>query len=217
MRAIFVTGTDTGVGKTYVCGLLLKYLKNKGIKAVTQKWIQTGCKSVNESDLGKCDFDSNLRLPYIFKMPASPHLAANLEKRRISKKIIINSFKALQKKYDFVIVEGAGGALVPVNGKECIIDITAQLNLPVLLVAQNKLGAINHTLLTIEALRKRKIKILGVVFNNARDQDKKILADNPKIVAKLGKVKILAILPRGGSLAKHRTSFMGILLRLVKD
>ncbi len=202
MRAIFVTGTDTGVGKTYVCGLLLKYLKDKGIKAVTQKWVQTGCRSFRETDIALHQRMAFLpekkidnQIPYVFKHPVSPHLAAALENRRISKKVIKNSFKALCRNNEYVIVEGAGGVLVPLNKNTLMIDLVKELRLPVLIVVHNKLGAINHALLTIEALKKRKIKMIGILFNNVKGQNPKILADNPKIVAKLAKVRVLGILP----------------------
>ena len=101
----------------------------------------------------------------------------------------------MEKKFDCVVVEGIGGALVPYNSKNLVIDIAKELNLPVLLVAGNKLGAINHILLTLEALESRKLEILGIIFNNLEEQDRTILRDNPRIVEKLSKVKVLGIFP----------------------
>lgn len=206
MKAVFVTGTDTGAGKTVVSGLLGRFLLEKGYRVITQKWIQTGSGNFPK------DINSHLKLmkmprhnikeylsymfPYTFKFASSPHLAASLEKRTISIKKIKKCFKFLQKGFDFVIVEGAGGALVPFNRKRLIIDIARELNLPVLIVASNKLGAINHTLLTIEAIKRRGMKIIGIIFNNRyRKVSKIILKDNAKIVAKLTGEKILGTLP----------------------
>lgn len=185
MKSIFVTGTDTGVGKTLVCRLLTRYLKACGRKVITQKWIQTGSK-----------LTAKLSRPYVFEFPASPHLSARLEKKSISPAKIKLSFKKLKSNFDYLIIEGLGGALVPYNKKSLVIDIAEGLKLPVLLVAGNKLGAINHTLLTIEALRARKMKIAGVIFSNYRkSQDSLILKDNPEIVATISRAKILGTLP----------------------
>lgn len=204
-RAIFITGTDTGVGKSVVTGLLGRYLSEKGFKVVTQKWIQTGSAGfpadikLHLKIMGKTKSDIRQILrsvcPYRFKFAGSPHLAAKLENRKISALKIIKSFRLLSRRFDFVIVEGIGGALVPMDKRRLVIDIVKELDLPILLVAQNKLGAVNHTLLTLEALQRRRIKILGIVFNNARGENKRVLDDNPRIIKALTGVKILRILP----------------------
>ncbi|MBI4972805.1 MAG: dethiobiotin synthase [Candidatus Omnitrophica bacterium] len=206
MNGIFITGTDTGVGKTIVTGLLARYLLEKGYNVITQKWIQTGSTSTLSPDVklhlkimqrNKNDIRDYLDLvsPYTFKLASSPHLASRIEKRKITPHKIISSFKFLSSKFDFVIVEGIGGALVPYSKKSLIIDIVKELDLSVLLVAQNKLGAINHTLLTIEALASRNIRVLGIVFNNLKKQTKQILKDNPLIVRTLTNQQIFGSLP----------------------
>lgn len=201
-RAVFVTGIDTGVGKTVVCGLLARYLSDKGCRVITQKWVQTGSAGFPK------DIDIHLRLmgrsrrqisdylsyaaPYNFKFASSPHLAARLQKKRINPARIKSSFRLLSKEFDFVIVEGTGGALVPLDEKTLVIDMAEELNLPVLIVAKNRLGAINHTLLTIEAVRARHMKILGIIFNSSyRNENKVILNDNPKIIRALADEAIL--------------------------
>lgn len=205
-RGIFVTGTDTGVGKTFITGLLAKFLEDRGHKVITQKWVETGAKDFSK------DISCHLRLmgkkkqeikdylsqmaPYIFRFPSSPHLASALERKSINSDKIKNSFKFLQKKFKFVVVEGAGGALVPLNKKELIIDIVKELRLPTVVVVGNKLGAINHALLTIEALKARKIKIVGLVFNGQKNKGNKvILEDNLQIIKALSGEKILGSLP----------------------
>ena len=201
MKALFVTGTDTGVGKTIVCGLLGRFLSNNGYRAIIQKWIQAGSNN----------FPKNVNVCYTFKYPASPHLAAGLEKRRINAGKIKKSFKFLKKGFDFVIVEGIGGALVPFNEKRLVIDIAKELYLPVLIVVANKLGAINHSLLTIEAVKRRNMKIMGVIFNNRyKSADKIILEDNAKIVKALSGEKILGILPYCKDRNKLHKAFLPI-------
>lgn len=203
-KGIFITGTDTAVGKTIVTGLLARYLREKGYKVITQKWVQTGssvCADVNLHlkimGVAKGAIREHLDCvcPYVFKLPASPHLAAQAAKKKIDISRIKGCFKLLSSKFDFVIVEGVGGALVPLDEKRLVIDIAGQLGLPVLVVAQNKLGVINHALLTMEALKQRKMKILGILFNNCQGQNKLVLKDNPEIIGKITAGKILGALP----------------------
>ncbi len=207
MSGIFITGTDTGVGKTIVTGLLGRYLSGEGYRVITQKWIQAGGKGF-PPDIGlhlklmkiqKKDIKDYLphMSPYAFRFASSPHLAASMEERSIKPEEIKDSFKFLSGNFDFVIAEGIGGALVPFNGRKLVIDIARELGLPVLIVAGNKLGAINHTLLTIEAIKKRKMKIIGIVFNNQRTGiNRIILRDNPRIIKTLTGEAVLGTLPR---------------------
>jgi len=207
LKSVFITGTDTEVGKTVVTGLLGRFLSDKGYNVITQKWIQTGCKSFPDDIFSHLNFMKRKRFdirnylehvcPYTFKLASSPHLASKLEKRKIRQGKIKNSFSILSKEFDSVLVEGTGGALVPFNNKKMVIDIAGQLHLPVLLVVSNKLGCINHTLLTIEAIRSRGLKLLGIVFNNYHGKGKNIiLKDNPKIIKIFAKVRIFGHLPR---------------------
>jgi len=206
MRGIFVTGTDTGVGKTIVTGLLAKFLDDKGYKVITQKWVETGSVgfskdvSLHLKLLGKKRHKIRNHLsdisPYTFQFPSSPHLASSLGKRKISIERIKKSSKSLAKSFDFVIIEGVGGALVPLNKRKLMIDVAKELNLPVLVVVGNKLGAINHTLLTIEALKARKMKIAGIVFNNLKEKGNNIiLKDNPEIIETISGQKSSGSLP----------------------
>ncbi len=205
MRSVFVCGTDTGVGKTLVTGLLADYFAGQGLNVITQKWVQTGSSDMDDINehlriQGKTSKHiqkhKHLVCPYLLKFPASPHLAAKQENRSINKTKIISSYKRLLSSFDMTIVEGVGGALVPIDGKTLVVDIVKFLKIPVIIVSGNKLGAINHTLLTVEALKSRKIPILGIVFNDMYpDQDETILRDNAKISAALSGQKVLGRLP----------------------
>jgi dethiobiotin synthetase len=227
MKAIFVTGTDTGVGKTIVTGLLARFLREAGFAVITQKWIQTGSRGISRDVrlhlrlMGKSIQSTKEYLadisPYVFKAACSAHLAAQLENRRIDPAKIIRSFKILAKKFNFVLVEGLGGALVPFSKKNLVIDIARELDLPVLVVAQNKLGAINHTLLTLEALESRKIKILGIVFNHAPGAEKMVLEDNPRIIRVLTGQKIFGALPRTTDRHKLYAKFLPIGKRILRE
>ena len=227
MRAVFITGTDTGAGKTIITGLLGWFLLKKGYRVITQKWIQTGSSNFS------ADIASHLRLmgirkhdienylpyisPYTFKFASSPHLAAGLEKKAINADKIKKSFEFLQKRFDFVIVEGIGGALVPFNKKKLVIDIAKKLSLPILIVAENKLGAVNHTLLTIEAIKKRNMEMIGIIFNNRhRRTNNIILDDNVNIIKKLTGEKILGILPYTKDKNRLYKRFLPIGEKIVK-
>lgn len=228
MQGIFVTATDTGAGKTVITGFLAKFLRESGFKVVTQKWIQTGYINFGFSDIGlHCKimgFDEKeiktylpYSLPYVFKTPSSPHLAARIEKRKINPAKIIKSFNFLKQEFDFVIVEGIGGALVPFDQENLVIDIAKKLDLAVLVVAQNKLGAINHTLLTLEALKYRGLKILGIIFNNTKNTPRLILKDNPAIVKTLSGDKVFGVLPWEPRLRKLYNDFIPIGKKVKKE
>jgi len=206
MKASFVTGTDTGVGKTVVCGLLGRYLISKGYNTTTQKWIQSGSQGFPEDIATHLKFMGKRKkevegllshlCPYNFKMASSAHLASEQERVTIRTDKIKKSFHLLADRFDFIIIEGMGGALVPFNRKRLVIDIAEELSLPVIIVADNRLGAINHTLLTIEAIKKRGIAIIGIIFNaRTKMMDRSIYKDNPRIVSAIGKEAILGILP----------------------
>lgn len=226
MKAVFVTGTDTGVGKTLVAGLLARYLGEQGQRAVTQKWVQTGSRDY------PCDIHTHLKLmrvrrealqdyevdmnPYTLELAASPHLAAAHEGIRIDIRKIIAAFRRLSQEFDTVVVEGAGGILVPLSKRKLFVDVVESLAMPVIVVAANKLGAINHTLLTVEALRARNITVLGIIFNALdRQQDETVLQDNPEIVRTFARTPILGRLPRSEDPERLYREFKPIAKRIL--
>ena len=136
--------------------------------------------------------------PYRFRLPASPHLAAAREGRRVEAAVIGAAFRRLSERYDAVIVEGAGGFLVPLAEGLLTGDLVARLGLPVLLVVGNRLGCVNHALLAVEAVRRRGIALLGLVFNRTEGSagtDAEVLADNPRAVAEASGAPVLGELP----------------------
>lgn len=226
MKAIFVTGTDTAVGKTLVCGMLARYLSKRGFSVITQKWVQTGCRGT-ASDINMhlklmarpmADIKEYLKdmSPYVFHHACSPHLAAQLEGRKIDMRKIRRSFNHLSLKFDFVIVEGSGGVMVPLNGRDLLIDAACSLDISFLIVAENRLGAVNHTLLTIEALKNRKASIIGVVFNSLQDSAGYILKDNPRIIRKLSKQDVLGSIKKESSSEKLYAGFVPIAAKILR-
>ncbi len=219
MKAIFVAGTDTGSGKSIIAGLLAEYAARKGKSVITQKWVATGPGDdirTHHKIMGSVSPEPKKVLtPYRFKLAASPHLAAYHERRAVKKDRIKKSFLVLSRRYEIVVVEGTGGVLVPISRKSFLIDIVRDLNLPVLLVSHNRLGAVNHTLLSIEALKNRGINIIGVVFNNLSRTKKVILEDNQKIIQKISGIKVLGELPKSDSINTLKKKFKIIGDKLV--
>lgn len=183
----FITGIDTDAGKSIVTGAMGRYLKEKGEKIITQKLSQTGCEGISEDilthrslmkmDLQAEDYEG-LTCPYIFPFPSSPHLAARLSNKTIDTVIINKATDELAKRFDTVLVEGAGGLMVPLNDDILLIDYLKERNYPIILVTSAKVGSINHTLLSLEACKTRQINVIGLVFNHINSSNEIIAQDS---------------------------------------
>lgn len=163
-RGYFVTGTDTGIGKTVVSLIL-----TRGLNCLYWKPIQTGADEGTDSDF-VADWTSSQQVwpeTYVFRDPVSPHLASEIEDREIDLAHCLVEFRKLPAP---VIVEGAGGVLVPINRKYLMIDLIQQLRVPAIVVASTRLGTINHSLLTLEALRARGVPILGFIMSGSENR-----------------------------------------------
>ena len=171
MRGIFVAGTDTGVGKTFFSCCLVEFLRNKGGGVLGFKPVETGCSPVCE-DAEKLSRASgcSLKPVYSFREPLAPSVAADVEGVEIDKNRIIETCKELLFRSPAVI-EGAGGIMVPITWEFSFLDLAVELSLPVVVVALNKLGVINHTLLTVNVCQSAGLKVLGVVLNSYRRFD----------------------------------------------
>ena len=176
-RHFWIVGTDTDIGKTLVTTYFMRYFQNKGEKVIPYKPVQTGIiventkqyygdtsfyQSFSEGTLVEEHLNS-----YSFKEPASPHYAAMLEGKEIKEEIILQHINRLKTIYNYVICEGAGGLYVPLNEQRNyhFLHLIQQSQLPVVLVARPTLGTINHTILSLEALKMKDIPIVGIVFN----------------------------------------------------
>ncbi len=188
--SIFVTGTDTNVGKTITSGLLLKKYAKIFPKIRYWKPIQTGYppdddgKTVQEISGVSDEFIlPNLK----FKHPYSPHYASELENIKINLEVLKNQYKEYSQKYS-LIIEGAGGVYVPLTRNYFWIDWIQELHLPVLIVARSTLGTINHTLLTVEALKNKNIHIIGIIFCGEQELD--YIKDNRKTLQEITNLPI---------------------------
>jgi len=191
-QVYFVSGIDTGIGKTYATGYLAKTMNEQGIQTITQKLIQTGNQDVSE-DMEKHrkimatgwlpEDHEKLTMPEIFSYPASPHLASELDGREIDFAKINAATETLAQRYDVVLLEGAGGLMVPLTRRLLTIDFVKQQNYPVILVSSGRLGSINHTLLSLEALKARQIPLYALAYNlNDDSQDEVIAQDTQQLL-----------------------------------
>lgn len=180
-EAFCVTGTDTGIGKTVVSAIL-----TKGLEATYWKPVQSGLKEETDTEAVKRMtglYDNHFKEEtYQLTEPLSPHASAAIDGIRID----MDAFSIPMYDTDHLVVEGAGGVLVPLNDNYLIIDLIDQLELPALIVARSELGTLNHTLLTIEALRRCQIPIIGVIMNGPQNES------NRKAIEHYGNTSVLA-------------------------
>ena len=186
--SFFITGTDTEVGKTLVSGALILKLREAGLHSVGFKpvvagtYIDSSNQKLNE-DLETLRIASGLNLlkeslcPYVLDEAAAPHLVAKRDEILLEAIIMLDAFKALAKDFESVVVEGAGGFLVPLNEQEDLGDLAQAMDLPVILVVGMRLGCINHALLTCEAIQSRQLTIAGWVANTLSNE-MPLLEDN---------------------------------------
>lgn len=170
----FVSGIDTDIGKTYATGYLAKLWTMQGHRVITQKLVQTGNIDVSEDIVKHREImgfgwfqedHEKLTMPEIFSYPASPHLATHLDGRALDFNKIEAATKTLAQRFDVVLLEGAGGLMVPLTTEILTIDYIEQYQFPVILVTSGRLGSINHTLLSLEALKQRGLTLHALVYN----------------------------------------------------
>lgn len=202
---IFITGTDTGVGKTVVAAGLALALRARGMKIGVMKPVATGCYGSDQQlipqdavylfEAGENEY-APLTSPCRYRNPLAPHVAAVLEKKEVDLKHIRRAYQELQKYYDYLIVEGIGGLLVPIAKDYFVANLIREFRLPVLIVARGGLGTINHTLLTVDAAVIRGFEICGIVFNRISPVNYSLAEiTNPKVVHDLTNIPVLGSVP----------------------
>lgn len=200
----FVTGTDTGVGKTVVAAGLVAALRAEGIKIGAWKPVQSGSEDDDpESDacrlrtLGGLEDEVQEIAPYRFRAPLAPFLAAKREQVDLQLAEIMAKGATLRQRHEHLLVEGAGGLAVPLTDNELVADLAAALQLPLILVARPGLGTVNHTLLSVEYARQKGIKVLGVILNGYREQQEAddSIRDNPYLIERYGRIPVLGQIP----------------------
>lgn len=201
---IFITGTDTGVGKTVVAAALAFLLRQRGVRVGVMKPVTSGCiekvgRLVSEDAellaAGAGIAVSDEVAPYLLREPVAPSAAAEKEGVRIEFSRILAAYHRLADQYDFVIVEGAGGLMVPLAGGLLVADLVKLLALPLLVVARPGLGTVNHTLLTCFAARQLELQVRGVVVNGFPENPGLAEATAPHMIDSLSGVPLLGRFP----------------------
>jgi dethiobiotin synthetase len=205
VRGVFVTGTDTGVGKTVVTAALCLALRRRGLDAGVVKPVQSGNRAADPDGdamllkrwVGLSEEPEEIA-PYSFAQPLAPLVAARLEGRPLDLEEVGARMRALARRHELCLVEGAGGLVVPMGPGWTVADLAAALALPLLVVARAGLGTVNHTLLTVREARRYGLEVVGVVMNESAPiapEDDPSLATNAELIESLGGVPVLARVP----------------------
>lgn len=185
-KTLFISGIDTDAGKSYATGWLANQIAAQGESVITQKLVQTGCNEMSEDieihrrimGTGLLPADRlHITAPLIFSYPCSPELAARIDDRELNLGIADEATETLLREYSHVLIEGAGGLMVPLKGDYLAIDYARERELPVALVTNGRLGSINHTLLSLSAISHAGLRLFAVIYNAYFDYDKIIAED----------------------------------------
>lgn len=206
MKGFFVTGTDTGVGKTIVSALVLNVLKMQGLKTCAMKPFETGALREGNllipsdgmflKDAAQMEEPINYITPLCLEKPLAPMVAAEMDGVEIDITPVWKAYEYFKKRYEAIVVEGVGGIMVPIKKDYLVVDLIKELELPVLIVSRPGLGTINHTLLTINELLRRDISIRGIIFNFSAPPEGSLAEEtNPSIISRLTDVPVIGIVP----------------------
>ena len=209
MGGLFVTGTDTGVGKTFVASGIARHLSDRQLRVGVMKPVETGC-ARRGADLEAADAvrlmaaaRSTLEIPsvcpYRFEEPLAPDVAARRAGRQIDPAIIRNQYESIAASSDVTIVEGAGGLLVPIWERYTMAALAADLGLPLLVVVGSRLGAVNHTLLTLETARSHGLEVAGYVLNHVNQFEDAATDTNAELLARSTDVRCAGVIAFGGA------------------
>jgi dethiobiotin synthetase len=204
-KGIFISGTDTGVGKTYVACSLAYLLRSRGINVGVMKPFATGTNIYSQKFMSEdtanlavaanvSDTDDEIN-PTFFPIAASPLMASVITKGKVSLKNNLRAFRRLKEKHDFILVEGIGGIMVPLTSTHVLADFVKLTTLPVIIVTSVKLGSINHALLTVAACEKYGLPISGIVINRMPSNPSEVEIMTPTFVEKLTDLPVIAIMP----------------------
>lgn len=203
---LFITATDTEVGKTLITGAIARLLRQAGRKVGVLKPVASGCRHEREGLVSgdaeflafcaETDYPLSVVTPVCYHTPAAPMVCATVEHRPVDFEAIAAAYSYLCQTCDVVLVEGIGGALVPLAEEVTILDVAAAMDLPTVIVARSTLGTINHTLLTLAAVRAAGLPVAGVVINGYNTAQADLAEETaPDIIARCGQTNLLAVVP----------------------
>jgi dethiobiotin synthetase len=205
-QGLFITGTDTGVGKTVVAAGLAALLRKSGLDVGVMKPIETGCISRRGERIAAdarfllraagADDPMDQVCPYRFKIPAAPLVAAEQEGETIDLDHIEDTYRRLSSRHHVMVVEGIGGLLTPITPTETVMDLARRLKLPLIIVAHTRLGTLNHTLLTVRYAQQAKASVMGIILNRTGRASRSLAErTNPEVLSRLCSVPILGTIP----------------------
>ncbi len=221
-KGFFITGTDTGVGKTVAAATLALLLRGKGLHISVMKPVETGCKRTKRGlipedgtflrDIANIKEEIDSITPLRYELPLAPLVSSEIEGKKINLDLIKESFHYMADKYDAVIVEGIGGLMVPLEENYYVYNLIKEFSLPAIIVTRSTLGTLNHTLLSIQCAQHSEIELAGIIINHSTP-DNRSLAEktNPDIIKRLCPVPVIGILPYIASLD------IGSLSNAIKD
>lgn len=234
MRGFFITGTGTDVGKSVVTATLLRGLRSRGLNIAPMKPVQSGAQrviniasgeggeewavpdldfSLNAAELQPTPEEQRWMAPYCYEPACSPHLAARMAGERPECSRVLECARQLCTRYDGLLVEGAGGIMVPINEDQLMLDLMKAFGFPVIIVALPGLGTINHVLLSIEAVRHAGLEVAGVIFNAPEPfTADAIIRDNPVAVEQFGKVPVLGAIGHYPEIMEHNAEAWNLAL-----
>jgi dethiobiotin synthetase len=223
---VFITGTDTGVGKTFVAALLVRALKERGLRPGYVKSMATGvegnlCEDVDFAKrYGAVEGELHDLCPIRLKLPASPYAAAQAENVELELDEVLRAYERCSKTHDFTVVEGVGGLLVPITRDKTVLDLIGLLALPVLVVCRPGLGTVNHTLLTLQTLDRAGAETIGFVTCGERMENDPTIPQNPSLIEEFSRAAFFGHIPfcgdpdrQFGQWTHHVSAVLDSLLR----
>lgn len=202
MSGFFVTATDTEVGKTVVTGALAGVLRERGYNIGVYKPLQSGHLSSHpEGDAARLKAAAGVTIsceeicPYSVEEPLAPRLAMKRAERQVLLSDITSHYGELSKQFDSLLVEGAGGLVVPYTDDALVVDFAKQLQLPLLIVARPTLGTVNHTILTVSYAKAHGLSIAGIILSGCREHEKERVLENKEMIEELSGVPVIGLLP----------------------
>jgi len=223
-KGFFISGTDTGVGKTVVTAGLAGFYRQLGMRVGVMKPIESGCKRLEDGlhpedalflkKMSSSPDALDLIVPYRLEPPLTPSVAAEMEGVEIDLEAIKRIYQQLERNYDLMLVEGVGGVMAPLYKRSTSVDLVRLLGIPVIVVARNTLGTINHTLLTVEHARQRGLTLVGIIVNNC-DADPDVSSEtNPEVIKQLSGLPLLGVIPY---LPSHKRDDAALLAEVIGE
>lgn len=229
-KGFFITGTDTGIGKTLIAGIIIKAISFLGLKACGMKPVESGCGREGEvlipydgvflKQISHMNESMSLVTPCCLESPLAPLMASELDRIDINLNEIRKAFAKLSRLYEAVVVEGIGGLLVPIKKDYYVIELAKEFGLPLIVVVRPGLGTINHTMLTVNYAIKEGLEVAGIIINYSNPPENNLAEEtNPKLLAQICPVPLIGIIPYLKSMGEEvieRTALKNIDSELIK-